>query len=96
MTEARAIRDDPLLTPSDVCHQCGLSLKTVYRAIGRGELRASKICSRLRVRQSDVDIWIERSQIEPHHIEQRSTRFSHPAANGLRALLPQMSERASP
>ena len=95
MTEARVRRDDPLLTPSDVGRQCGLSLKTIYRAIGRGELRASKICSRLRVRQSDVNIWIERSQLEPPRIEQRSTRFSHPAANGLRTLLPQMSERAS-
>jgi excisionase family DNA binding protein len=70
-------------------------LKTVYRAISRGDLRASKICSRLRVRQSDVDLWIERSQIESPCTPERSGRFAHPAANGLRALLPQMREGAS-
>jgi len=93
--EARSRRDDPLLTPSDVGDQCGLSLKTVYRAISRGELRASRICSRLRVKQSDVDRWIERSQIEPPRTPERSTRFSHPAANGLRTLLPRAPEGAS-
>ena len=65
---------------------CGLSRKAVYRAIERGELRASKLCSRLRITAEDVDSWIEASQIEPARLpEPRPARA--PAPNGLRALL---------
>jgi excisionase family DNA binding protein len=65
---------------------CGLSRKAVYRAIERGELRASKLCSRLRITPEDVDRWIEASQVEPAAPpEPRPARA--PAPNGLRALL---------
>jgi excisionase family DNA binding protein len=65
---------------------CGLSRKAVYRAIERGELRASKLCSRLRIAPEDIDRWIETSQIEPAHLsDPRPVRI--PAPNGLRALL---------
>jgi hypothetical protein len=33
---------------------CGLSPRAVYRAIERGELVASRLCSRLRIRPEDV------------------------------------------
>ena len=78
--------DRRLLRPDEVAALCGLSRKAVYRAIERGELRASKLCSRLRVTGEDVDRWIEASQIEPRHSpEPRPARA--PAPNGLRALL---------
>ena len=65
---------------------CGLSRKAVYRAIERGELRASKLCSRLRITPEDLARWIEASQIEPARLpEPRPARV--PAPNGLRALL---------
>jgi excisionase family DNA binding protein len=65
---------------------CGLSRKAVYRAIERGELRASKLCSRLRITPEDIDRWIEASQIEPAPLpDPRPARI--PAPNGLRALL---------
>jgi excisionase family DNA binding protein len=65
---------------------CGLSRKAVYRAIERGELRASKLCSRLRITPEDIDRWIEASRIENAPLpEPRPMRVSAP--NGLRALL---------
>jgi excisionase family DNA binding protein len=75
-----------LLSPEDVATQCGLSRKAVYRAIERGELRASKLCSRLRIRPDDLDTWIETNRLEKTASRQR--RPTHlPASKGLRALL---------
>lgn len=79
----------PLLTVEDVADGCGLSMKAIYRAIDRGELRAAKLCSRLRVRPEDLDAWIERSTLDrstiPAVVEARPMRFA--ATNGLRARL---------
>jgi excisionase family DNA binding protein len=78
--------DRRLLAPDDVAAICGLSRKAVYRAIERGELRASRLCSRLRITPEDVDRWIEASQVEAVAPRQpRTVRV--PAPNGLRALL---------
>lgn len=78
--------DRRLLRPDEVAAICGLSRKAVYRAIERGELRASKLCSRLRITAEELDRWIEASQIEPARLpEPRPMRVSAP--NGLRALL---------
>jgi excisionase family DNA binding protein len=51
--------------PEEVARQCGLSRRAVYRAIERGELRASRPCSRIRIRAADVKAWVEEDQIEP-------------------------------
>ena len=37
-----------LLSPEEVARACGLSRRAVYRAIARGELRAARLCHRLR------------------------------------------------
>jgi excisionase family DNA binding protein len=75
-----------LLSPEDVAAQCRLSRKAVYRAIERGELRASKLCSRLRIRPDDLDTWIEGNRLEKAAPDE--SRPTHiPASNGLRALL---------
>jgi excisionase family DNA binding protein len=75
-----------LLSPEQVAARCGLSRKAVYRAIERGELRASRLCSRLRLRPQDVDSWIEVNAIEPGE-RQRAPHVALPATNGLRTLL---------
>ena len=54
-----------LLAPSTVAQLCGLSRRAVYRAIERGELRASRLCSRLRVRPADLTDWLDRNRVEP-------------------------------
>ena len=79
---------DALLSPEEVARRCGLSRRAVYRAIDRGELRASRLCSRIRIRAADVDAWVEENQIEP---ASHQTQFSRPSplrsADSLRRLL---------
>jgi excisionase family DNA binding protein len=52
-----------LLSPTDVATLCGLSRRAVYDAIKRGELRAFKLCSRLRISTADVDAWLAASLV---------------------------------
>jgi len=55
-----------LLTPSDVAERCQVSTKTVLRAIHRGRLRASRLGEQgaYRMREADVDQWIEACVLE--------------------------------
>jgi excisionase family DNA binding protein len=48
-----------LLTPDEVAALCGYSRKAIYRAIERGEPRATKRCSRWRISARDVELWLE-------------------------------------
>jgi excisionase family DNA binding protein len=77
-----------LLSPEEVARRCGLSRRAVYRAIERGELRASRLCSRIRIRAVDVEAWVEANQIEPSS-QQAMRRRPSPLrpADGLRRLL---------
>jgi len=54
-----------LLTPADVADRCQISTKTVLRAIHRGRLRASRLGEQgaYRMREADVEEWIERSML---------------------------------
>lgn len=83
---------DALLSPEQVAGRCGLSRKAVYRAIERGELRASRLCSRIRLRPEDVDSWIEVNAIEPGERLSASLPVALSAANGLRSLLREQSK----
>jgi excisionase family DNA binding protein len=77
-----------LVSVSEVADRVGLSTKAVRRAIERGELAASKLCGRIRVRPEDVDAWIEQSRIgalTPHTLAPTTTAAL--AADGLRAPL---------
>ncbi len=82
--------DCRLLAPDEVAAMCGLSRKAVYRAIERGELQASKLCSRLRVAREDVERWIESGRVErTPPPDPRPARA--PASDGLRVLLHESS-----
>jgi excisionase family DNA binding protein len=80
-----------LLSPEEVAGQCGLSRKAVYRAIDRGELRASRLCSRLRIRPEDVESWISANEVgeEITPARRRAAPRPSPSSNGLRTLLAQ-------
>jgi excisionase family DNA binding protein len=79
-----------LLSPEQVATACGLSRRAVYRAIDRGELRAFRLCSRLRIRPEDVEAWVQANQIEPATRAVRLVRpVGLPAAEGLRRLVPE-------
>jgi len=75
-----------LLTVGDVAALAQLSTKTIRRAIDRGDLAASKLGGRVRIRREDVDDWIERSRIPAARRTPLPAR-SAAANNGLRELL---------
>jgi excisionase family DNA binding protein len=52
-------RFEPLLSPDEVASLCGYSRKAIYGAIERGELRATKRCSRWRISADDLRAWLE-------------------------------------
>jgi excisionase family DNA binding protein len=83
-----------LLSPEDVARVCGLSRRAVYRAIARGELRAARLCNRLRVQPAELERWIgermvasERPVITP---ERLSVQFA--PRGSLRAKLGEAAE----
>ena len=57
--------DEHLLSAEDVARLCGLSRKAVYRAVERGELKAFRLCSRLRIDPGAVEAWLEGNVVEP-------------------------------
>lgn len=57
--------DQRLLSPQQVADRCGLSYGTVLHAIHRGELRAARLGSRLRVPETAIDEWVTRQLVEP-------------------------------
>ena len=80
---------DRLLSPAEVARACGLSRRAVYRAIGRGELPAARLCNRLRVRAVDLERWIV-ERMEPPLIvdsEPRMGAVRAPLRGSLRAML---------
>lgn len=53
------------LVPKDAALLAGLSVRAIYRAIHRGELRAVRLCSRIRIPRAAFEDWIERSVVAP-------------------------------
>jgi excisionase family DNA binding protein len=76
-----------LLSPEEVARLCGLSRRAVYRAIERGELRASRLCSRLRVHADDLEAWRVANVVAPAPRAPARGRPRPPAEGGLRRLL---------
>lgn len=79
-----------LLSPEQVACVCGLSRRAVYRAISRGELRAARLCNRLRVAPAEIERWVEERavSVEPPALVRSPGPSKVPPARGsLRALL---------
>jgi excisionase family DNA binding protein len=68
------------LRPAEAAAIAGLSTRAIYRAIQRGELRAVRLCSRLRIPRDEFDDWVARAavRVEPRVVEVRAL----PAARG--------------
>jgi excisionase family DNA binding protein len=82
-----------LLSPEEVARACGLSRRAVYRAIGRGELPAARLCHRLRVRPADLERWIAERTLSRPVAELSPIRAAETRARGsLRAMLDQPRE----
>ena len=80
-SKGTAASDETLLSPGEIARRCRLSLKTVYRAIGSGELRASRICNRLRVRPTDLNAWIDASRLERPSRGRSESAFPAPTSS---------------
>jgi excisionase family DNA binding protein len=90
---ARSLRhaspvSESLLSPEDVARRCGLSRKAVYRAVARGELRAARILSRLRIDPGDVEAWLRANIVEPERRVPAPVAVRSSPSTGLRRLLP--------
>ena len=80
-----------LLSVSEVAELTGLSESVLYRAVAAGELRASKLRGRLRVRFVDLEVWIESNLVRPdppRRLRRTTPRQQQPPqGRGLRELL---------
>jgi hypothetical protein len=68
----------------------GFSCRAVYRAIERGELTASIVCSRLRIHPDDFLAWMEGQRVAPREQPSRAVGIGSrnaPATDGLRSML---------
>ncbi len=93
MRDEDHIEIERLLSPEDVARVCGLSRRAVYRAIARGELRAARLCHRLRIHPAELERWIATeahgaSPPSPRRVRRRATG----AEGGLRVLLDEGAE----
>lgn len=63
----RATVADPesscFVSPQELADIVQLHPAVIRRAIARGELRAYKLCSKIRIRRDDVTDWLERSAV---------------------------------
>jgi excisionase family DNA binding protein len=83
------------LTVAEAARASGFSRQAVYRAIGRGELRASLVCSRIRIHPDDFLAWMDGDPVATAPSEPRTSRRAAgrsgarktPPPNGLRSLL---------
>ena len=84
-----------LLSVTAVAELTGLSESVLYRAIASGELRASKLRGRLRVRTVDLESWINSNLVHaspPPRIQRTATRpRPNTQGRGLSELLRQES-----
>lgn len=76
-----------LMTVNEAAERVGLHHRAIRRAIARGELRAVKVCSRIRIAPDDFAGWLDASRLAPEASEPPSHPRPAPAPNGLRALL---------
>lgn len=51
------------LSPKEIAQRLSLDRKTIYRAIDRGELRAFRFGTAIRISPEDMQDWIERSVV---------------------------------
>jgi excisionase family DNA binding protein len=97
MRDEDHIEIERLLSPEDVARACGLSRRAIYRAIARGELRAVRLCHRLRVHPAELERWIaeETCSAEPP-VPIRSRGSTGAVRRGsLRAMLDETTEGLS-
>jgi excisionase family DNA binding protein len=86
------------LTVAEAARASGFSRQAVYRAIERGELTASIVCSRFRIHPDDFLTWMEGDRAATpaptRSVDRRIGTRKAPAPDGLRSLLTKRSTAA--
>ena len=85
------------LTVAETARASGFSRQAVYRAIERGDLIASLVCSRLRIHPNDFLAWMEGHRAAVPASSRGVDRIrprKAPAPEGLRSLLAKRSSAA--
>jgi excisionase family DNA binding protein len=77
------------MTPRDAAGRLLISERSVRNAIARGELRAVKVCRRVRIAEQDFDAWVAGARIEPDRPLELPARTDSPGT-GLRGLLAEL------
>jgi excisionase family DNA binding protein len=89
-------REAAFLRPAEAAELAGLSTRAIYRAIERGELRAARLCSRLRIPRSAFDDWVERCVVRAAEPPAATyPRVPRPAAGSFRSLLARREDKSS-
>jgi hypothetical protein len=91
------------LTVVEAARASGFSRQAVYRAIGRGDLRASVVCSRIPIHPDDFLAWMDGDRAAtapsapraPRRVEGRVGARKSPAPDGLRSLLAKQRSAAA-
>lgn len=85
-------REAAFLRPAEAAQLTGLSTRAIYRAIERGELRAARLCSRLRIPRAAFDEWVECCVVRAPERATTYPRVPPPAAGSFRSLLARREE----
>ena len=90
-------RESMFLRPTEAAALAGLSTRAIYRAIQRGELRAVRLCSRLRIPREAFEHWIERGVVPVDRGVMDTRVTAAPSARGsFRRLLTGEEQRPRP
>ena len=85
------------LSPRQVAEAYGLSRRTVYRAIERGEMSASKLGGRIRISPGALAEWILKSRIEPREAplpaSKQDVRGKKEVGTSLRTVFERLDKR---
>jgi excisionase family DNA binding protein len=82
----QAVVNQRYMTPREAAGRLLISERAVRNAIGRGELRAVKVCRRVRITEEEFAAWVAAAQIPPVVRPAPPPRTSAPG-KGLRAVL---------
>lgn len=85
-TEAAVTR---YLTPREAADRLLISERAVRNAISRGELRAVKVCRRVRIAEHDYEAWVAAALINPVDRIELPPRVA--PGRGLRGVLRELS-----
>jgi len=89
-------RDAAFLRPAEAAELTGLSTRAIYRAIERGELRATRLCSRLRIPRDAFEDWVDACAVRASERPGATyPRIPPPSAGSFRSLLARREETAS-